>query len=762
MPLFGRDANISGVGGNENLEAYGCYDVICKGWESVGGVSKDGIELFLSHLQNWSPFDAGFHLVSTTIVVYESRNAERARWYYGVVKSSRNQWQKRKHGKENMDRHLLAARSSHMFTSNGLALHMWTLSGFLWWSSPGVRWLKFHEKLRVLSDFSLYYKWKTWEVGHRYVGDDAHETEKWKQNLIPSSINADTRDTHGRRISGRVGRHHQTQAADSPNDDDAMLLRPLWGPDIMSCEFLHRTSEYHESLTKLPAVLSTGGNSKGGGGAKEMGKSLSERQKNGHKILGARWPTCERPGQEPWTSGRHSGKVTGLWGHDAPQRPWHSMYRRKKGPPCFQKTSGSKVAVGVGGRMCAGPGWCGGVGGDDNRICAGSLHYHSRRAEWGGGRIVELFGWSKGVQVVEIALSSSFQIHHDVIHERRVIPVVKRVNKGLRRHRLYIAQLARGQCDFPCKIKHKSWPWDEKIRGDGPMRMIGVQLLVSEDSAVSQCTNRGSKGITFTYILPPVQKSEEFKKRSLEVSKDLNKISPSSEVLLEPVEGFESPGVCLHWPLDGGKRSVGGDSMEWILQGHLDRLPFGGHLLEQLWTDNMAISFEGMSSPHRLLNRASKDIGWNRVTSGAKWDPGKGWTGEGERGWSGCWHQALRNQAATRPQGPNRWNKCGSLLSPSPHGILHERPGMPPSCLGGSIRPGQTRNTLGWRPLDRYSRPPPLPLPSDDLRPPSSYRHCGVAEGCRVGEEEGGAGREVVGLVLQVDRQWRDCFGTGT
>ncbi|KAH9015823.1 hypothetical protein EDB85DRAFT_1898503 [Lactarius pseudohatsudake] len=141
--------------------------------------------------------------------------------------------------------------------------------------------------------------------------------------------------------------------------------------------------------------------------------------------------------------------------------------------------------------------------------------------------------------------------------------------------------------------------------------MVGVQLLVSEDSAASRRTEYWDrKELPSSNILPPVQKCAEFKKRSLEISKDLNEISPSSEVLLEPVEGFESPGVHLHRPLDGGKRSFGGDSMEWILQGHLDRLPFGGHLLEQLWIDDMAISFEGQV---RTSGR----------NTGAKWDPGK-------------------------------------------------------------------------------------------------------------------------------------------
>jgi hypothetical protein len=42
--------------------------------------------------------------------------------------------------------------------------------------------------------------------------------------------------------------------------------------------------------------------------------------------------------------------------------------------------------------------------------------------------------------------------------------------------------------------------------------------------------------------------------------------------------------------------------------------------------------------------------------------------------------------------------------------------------------PHQTRNSLGWRSLECFSRPPPPPSPSDDLKPPS-YRRRGVAVG---------------------------------
>jgi len=70
---------------------------------------------------------------------------------------------------------------------------------------------------------------------------------------------------------------------------------------------------------------------------------------------------------------------------------------------------------------------------------------------------------------------------------------------------------------------------------------------------------------------------------------------------------------------------LGGDKIEWMLQGLLDRLPFDGQLLEQLWIDEMAIRLERMSLPHHLLYRVSEDIRWDRSreTSLAQWDPGK-------------------------------------------------------------------------------------------------------------------------------------------
>src|SRR6266702_4942965 len=98
--------------------------------------------------------------------------------------------------------------------------------------------------------------------------------------------------------------------------------------------------------------------------------------------------------------------------------------------------------------------------------------------------------------------------------------------------------------------------------------MIGVQLLITEDGTASWCTNRGLKRIAHRNILPPVQKSAEFQKRSLQVSKDLNEILPGSEIFSEPAEGFESPSVCLHQLLNGGKRRLVADSMEWTIHGH--------------------------------------------------------------------------------------------------------------------------------------------------------------------------------------------------
>ncbi|KAH9022544.1 hypothetical protein EDB85DRAFT_1895180 [Lactarius pseudohatsudake] len=68
--------------------------------------------------------------------------------------------------------------------------------------------------------------------------------------------------------------------------------------------------------------------------------------------------------------------------------------------------------------------------------------------------------------------------------------------------------------------------------------------------------------------------------------------------------------------------------------------------------------------------------------------------------------------------------------------------GVPPGRLGGStfIFVGLPRFVFGgnalytfpsWMSLDRYSRTLPPPLPSDDLRPPPSYRRRGVVVGTR-------------------------------
>ncbi|KAH9011995.1 hypothetical protein EDB85DRAFT_1900648 [Lactarius pseudohatsudake] len=61
----------------------------------------------------------------------------------------------------------------------------------------------------------------------------------------------------------------------------------------------------------------------------------------------------------------------------------------------------------------------------------------------------------------------------------------------------------------------------------------------------------------------------------------------------------------------------------------------------------------------------------------------------------------------------------------------------------------------GWRSLERCSIPLPPPSPSDDLRPPLSYRCRGVAEGCRSEKRKAGqdrSGKPVLRRVLAVER----------
>ncbi|KAH9007682.1 hypothetical protein EDB84DRAFT_1447369 [Lactarius hengduanensis] len=93
--------------------------------------------------------------------------------------------------------------------------------------------------------------------------------------------------------------------------------------------------------------------------------------------------------------------------------------------------------------------------------------------------------------------------------------------------------------------------------------------------------------------------------------------------------------------------------------------------------------------------------------------------------------------------------------------------GVPPGRLGGStfIFVGLPRFVFGgnalytfpsWMSWDRYSRTLPPPLPSDDLRPPPSYRRRGVVVGCRLEKRkagQGGSGRPVLHRVLAVERR---------
>ncbi|KAI9448595.1 hypothetical protein H4582DRAFT_2052015 [Lactarius indigo] len=81
--------------------------------------------------------------------------------------------------------------------------------------------------------------------------------------------------------------------------------------------------------------------------------------------------------------------------------------------------------------------------------------------------------------------------------------------------------------------------------------------------------------------------------------------------------------------------------------------------------------------------------------------------------------------------------------------------GVPPGCLDFRFRwPASLR--FRWQRSVYLSKTFPPPSPSDDLRPPSSYRRRGVVVGCRSEKRKAGqdgSGEPVVCRVLAVERR---------
>ena len=114
--------------------------------------------------------------------------------------------------------------------------------------------------------------------------------------------------------------------------------------------------------------------------------------------------------------------------------------------------------------------------------------------------------------------------------------------------------------------------------------------------------------MTSLNVLPPVQKCAELQKRPLEVSKDFDKILPSSKVLPQSAESFECPFVHFNWMLNRGS-GVGDNLMKWILHGRFQSLPFDFELIQHMWIDDMDVGMVRMSFPHQLIDGASEDVG---------------------------------------------------------------------------------------------------------------------------------------------------------
>ncbi|KAH9066926.1 hypothetical protein EDB83DRAFT_2596557 [Lactarius deliciosus] len=104
------------------------------------------------------------------------------------------------------------------------------------------------------------------------------------------------------------------------------------------------------------------------------------------------------------------------------------------------------------------------------------------------------------------------------------------------------------------------------------------------------------------------------------------------------------------------------------------------------------------------------------------------------------------------------WHHYGCQVGEEEGGVGREWQAYSSSSpgRGAMVSVGVDSSSPGWRPLERCSMPLPPPSPSDDLRPPSSYRRHGVAEGCRLEKRkagQGGSGRPVLHRVMAMERR---------
>lgn len=143
---------------------------------------------------------------------------------------------------------------------------------------------------------------------------------------------------------------------------------------------------------------------------------------------------------------------------------------------------------------------------------------------------LELLCWIESVQVCCITLSSSLQIHHEVLYRQRIIPKIKSGGgsgvKWVVPHMTYEVTMGLPWHDLAQR-------WTDK-REDRPYRLARIffiQLHIFEDGTSSWHTDGRLKIITSMDILPPVQKGLELQKGLLKASKNVHKISPGFEFL---------------------------------------------------------------------------------------------------------------------------------------------------------------------------------------------------------------------------------------
>ena len=117
---------------------------------------------------------------------------------------------------------------------------------------------------------------------------------------------------------------------------------------------------------------------------------------------------------------------------------------------------------------------------------------------------LELLHRVEYIQASSIASGSGFQIHDNVLHLRGIVPKLERVDDGVNGYGPILAQVARRQPNFLCRIECKGDLLNQEICPNRVARMFGIQMLILKDGATSWRTDRWPKVATGRDILSPV------------------------------------------------------------------------------------------------------------------------------------------------------------------------------------------------------------------------------------------------------------------